>query len=295
MLKHVAAAEPTCLDGGLDPDEPLLDLPLETVVDRSLLLPAVRRAAEDEGVFAAVRGSHALDLDPLAHPRPVLFEKLCLYLAQERTRGADEVEPSRSPKRFEVPFARHPPVEDPDPRGLPIQRLHLRHHPVQRRGLGLVPREDLVPQRQPALRHYQPDHHLHAVRSVVAAVTPPRLGVAFPQTLEVRARQVVEQDVEGLVEQSPNPRLQMRLERRLVRQQLIQSPVEPVLVHLLLGHPADVLESRLRVKALLNRKLRRGCDQPCRGQDERHHWPRNLLPAPLHALLEQLVETQKPP
>src|SRR6266704_2607122 len=122
-----------------------------------------------------------------------------------------------------------------------------------------------------------------------------RFWVACPQTLEVRARQVVEQDVEGLVEQSPNPRLQMRLERRLVRQQLIQSPVEPVLVHLLLGHPADVLKSRLRVEALLNRKLRRGCDQPCRGQDEGHHWPRNLLPAPLHALLEQLVETQKPP
>ena len=67
---------------------------------------------------------------------------------------------------------------------------------------------------------------------MVPAVASTCLRVPFRQALEVRARQVVEQDVEGLIEERPNPRLQMRLERRLVREQMIQGPVQPVLVQL---------------------------------------------------------------
>ena len=147
LLQHVAATEPAALDGGLESSEPFIHSLLEAVVDGGFLLPPVRRAAEDEGVFAAVRQSHPLDLDALAHFRPVLFEQLRLHLAQKRARSADEEEPSRLAQRFEVPLARHTPVEDPDPRGFPVERLHLRHHLFEGRRLGLVPGEDLVPER----------------------------------------------------------------------------------------------------------------------------------------------------
>jgi hypothetical protein len=194
-----------------------------------------------------------------------------------------------------IPLAGHPAVEDPDPGGLPVQGLHLRHHLVQRRRLRLVSGEDLVPQRQPAPRHHEPDHHLDAIGSVIPAVAPARLGVAFPKALEVRARQVVEQDVEGLLEQRPDPRFEVSLKRRLVGQEMIQGPVEPVFVHPLLRDPADVLERRPRVEPLLDPKLRRGGNQTGRGQDEGHHRPRDLLPSPPHPLLEQFVQPQQVP
>ena len=76
---------------------------------------------------------------------------------------------------------------------------------------------------------------------------------------------------------------------------MIQCPVQPVLVHLLLGHATDVLECRLRVEPLLDRKLRRWRNQTSRGQDEGHHRPRDLLPTPPHPPFEKLLQPQKPP
>ncbi len=130
---------------------------------------------------------------------------------------------------------------------------------------------------------------------MIAAVAAASLRIPLAETLEVRARQVVEQDVEGLIEQRPDPRLQVRLERRLVRQQPIQRTVQPILVHLLFADPADVLERGPGVEAFLDRKLRRRRDQTCRGQDERHQRPRDPLAAPLHPCLEQLVQSQELP
>ena len=91
---------------------------------------------------------------------------------------------------------------------------------------------------------------------MVPAVASPGLGIALPQTLEVRARRVVEQDVEGLLEEGSDPRLEVSLQGGLVRQEMVERPVESVLVHPLLVHPADVLQRRPRVEAFLERQLR---------------------------------------
>ncbi len=155
--------------------------------------------------------------------------------------------------------------------------------------------EDFVTQRQAAPRDDKPDHDLHAVGAVVPAVATPCRRIALGQTLEVRARQVVQQHVEGLIKQRPQARLEMRLQRRLVRQQMVQRPVEPILVHPLLRHTAQVLERRPRIETLLDRELARGGNQARRGQDEGHRRPRDLLPAWLHPLLEHPVQTQKTP
>jgi hypothetical protein len=110
--------------------------------------------------------------------------------------------------------------------------LDLAEEHPQRLAVGGVAGQDLVSQRQAVGRDHQRDHHLRAVRPLVAAVAVTAFS-AFRQVrcvdLEVGAGQIVQQHVEVGVEQIAPAPDQMREQRFLMRQQEIVAGIELVL------------------------------------------------------------------
>lgn len=94
-------------------------------------------------------------------------------------------------------------VHHPDTVGLAVQRLDAIQERLQCRAVRGVAGHDLVGQRQSIRRDHQRDHHLAAVRPAVAAVAVPGLGDPFAHAFEIRAGQVVQENVELRVEQRP--------------------------------------------------------------------------------------------
>jgi hypothetical protein len=80
-----------------------------------------------------------------------------------------------------------------------------------------------------------------------------------PDSLEIRARQIVEEQVERLPEQRPHFLLHVALDPILVRQQSIETAIQPVGIELLHRHTCQVVESRLRIELLFDLQLARRC------------------------------------
>ena len=116
-------------------------------------------------------------------------------------------------------------------RALPYCCSILREEHPQRRAVRGVAGQHLVGQRQAVRRDHQRDHHLRAVRPLVAAVAVAAL-VALRHVrgvdLEVGAGQIVEQHVEVDVEQVAPALHQMREQRVLVLQQQVMAGIELV-------------------------------------------------------------------
>jgi hypothetical protein len=90
---------------------------------------------------------------------------------------------------------------------------------------------------------------------MVARVTAYGVGIGLRQALEVRAREVVEQQVERLGEEGADLLLEMGLDGVLVRQQVVQGAIEPILVDRALADTGDVVQGRARVEAFREREL----------------------------------------
>ena len=122
-----------------------------------------------------------------------------------------------------------------------------------------------------------------------------RRRISLGQSFEVRARQVVQQNVEWLGKQCPQPILQVRFDGTLARMQPVQPAVQPVLVDLFDGHARDVVQGRTWIEAVAQRQLARRSDQPCRAQDECDQMPGHLSIRARHLRREQFVQTQQLP
>ena len=92
----------------------------------------------------------------------------------------------------------------------------------------VLPVHHLIGQRKTLRRHDQGNHHLHAVRALVAAVSEPTLVRKRRIALEIGGGQIVKQHVEARVEQRLPAFPQKREKRPLVLQQLVQTTVERV-------------------------------------------------------------------
>ena len=90
--------------------------------------------------------------------------------------------------------------------------------------------EHLVAERKAVEGHDQGDAHLLAVGAMIAGIAALRLRVRFGLALEIGAGHIVEQHFVLHREQLSAALGQMRLQRRLVRQQVIERAIEPVLV-----------------------------------------------------------------
>ena len=126
-------------------------------------------------------------------------------------------------------------------------QLDLAQEHPKRFAVGGVAGQHLVSQRQAVGRDHQRDHHLRAVRPLVAAVTVAALA-AFRQVgsvdLEVGAGQIIEQHIEVGIEQIAPASDQMREQRFLMLQQQIVAGIELVFLsqtkvrHEQIGHRA---------------------------------------------------------
>ena len=122
-------------------------------------------------------------------------------------------------------LGRNPPVHDPHPLGPAVLRLDLRQKLRQRR---VVARHHLVGQRKPFRGHDQRDHHLHAVRALVAAVAELALARKRRVAFKIGGSQVIEQNIETGLEQRLPAFAQKREKCSLVLQHLVQATIQRV-------------------------------------------------------------------
>jgi hypothetical protein len=142
-------------------------------------------------------------------------------------------------------LGRNTAIRQPDASSLAILAFDAIEKVTQRRVVGGVAGQHLIGQRQPLWRHRQRDHHLHAVRPMIARVSVAAL-VAFRKRrigLEIGAGQIVKQHIEAGVEQVP-PALDQVIEQRLlVRPQPVVTGIELV----------DLRKSQVRAQQIRQR------------------------------------------
>ncbi len=123
-------------------------------------------------------------------------------------------------------------VHHPDALGLAVLRLDLRKEGAQGRLVRGVAGENVVGERKAVGRHDERNDHLHAVWALVAAVAVPALVALVARRIgfEIRAGQIVEKDVEAGAEQILPALAQVRKQRRLVLDELVEAAIERVLL-----------------------------------------------------------------
>ena len=130
---------------------------------------------------------------------------------------------------------------------------------------------------------------------MIPAVAAARQRVGLGHPLEVDTRDVVEQQVVVEREQLPEPRDQMPFQRRLVQDQPIQRPIQPIVVDQGRRQREQVFQCRATVPGLGDVQLARGLTQPGQHQHSRHRGPRHGLAAFGQQPGQHLVEFQRPP
>ena len=130
---------------------------------------------------------------------------------------------------------------------------------------------------------------------MIAGVTALGLRVAFRLTLEIRARHVVEQHFVLDREQLAAALRQMRFEGLLVREQMIETAIEAVLVDLLVAKLQQIAKRRAAIPILGNVQLARRLAEPRRNQHGRHLRPADALLARRKQLLAQILKPHPAP
>ena len=138
--------------------------------------------------------------------------------------------------------------------------------------------EHFVAQREAIEGDHQSDAHLFAVGAVIARVAALGLRIGGRLAFEVGRGDVVEQHFVVHREELPDAFGQMRLERSFVRQQSIERPIQPVLVHQRLVQLQQIAQRRAPIPVLGNVQFARRLTQPGRHQHGGHLLPRLLLP-----------------
>ena len=124
-----------------------------------------------EDVEFAVLGQQ-LDLHALPGPLPGLVDEVLLQPRQAPLRGADQIlhRLVAAAHLCQHRLGGNAAVHHPDAARLAVLRLDPGQEGAQRPAVGGVAGQDLAGERQAFGRHHQGDHHLRAVRPLVAAV-----------------------------------------------------------------------------------------------------------------------------
>ena len=153
--------------------------------------------------------------------------------------------------------------------------------------------KDFITQRHSASRHHQSDAHLPAVAAVVSRIAALSQRVAFRLTFEVSACDIVHQQVVFEIEQIAKPILQMRFQSVLVRQQLIERAVQPIVVHTFFAHAKQVGPRRFRIPLFGGEQFAGGFEQPGNDQNQRTHIPADQLATFGNRVAQKSVELQR--
>ena len=237
-----------------------------------------------------------LDLDAfLDHAPAVRGGELGGELLQLRLRRADDVAPAGLAQPRQILGAGHAAIGDPDAAQHAMPGLHGGHDRLQGPRIVGVAGEHLVAQREAVEGHHQGDAHLLAVGAVIAGIAALRLRVGRRLALEIGARDVIEQHFVLNREQLAAALRQMRFQRRLVREQMIEAAIEPILVDLLIAKLQQIAKRRAPVPVLGNVQFARRLAEPRRHQHRRHLRPGDAFLAGRQQSLAQLLKPHAAP
>ena len=222
----------------------LLQLPLS---HGALLVDA--RPALGEDIKLVVLG-HQLHLDARPHLMPWQADERLFQLAEASLRSSHQIGDRRIglPHFGEHFFGGDAAVHHPDALRLAVLRLDLRKERAQRRLVRGIAGQNFVGERKTVGGHDERDDHLHAVRTFVAAVAVAALVAVVVRRIgfEVRAGQIVEKDFEAGAEQILPAPAQVREQRRLVLDELVEATIEGVLLD-----QSEILAEQIAHRALL--------------------------------------------
>ena len=174
------------------------------------------------------------DLHPLAYLLPRPLQQVLLVLGQPALGRSDQIMNRRIALAhlFENFLGGHTPVHHPDPLSLTMERFDPFQKTSQGGPIRGVARHYLISQGKTFGRDHQGDDHLHAVKAFVPAVAILAL-VSFRKgrgALKIRAGQIIQQHFELHSEEILPARSQVLEERLPVLQQLVQTPIQIVLL-----------------------------------------------------------------
>jgi hypothetical protein len=155
--------------------------------------------------------------------------------------------------------------------------------------------EHLVTKRETVKRHDKGNAHLRAVGAMIAGIAALRLRVRRRLAFKIGACDVVEQHIVLNREQLSATFRQMRLQRRLVREQAIERAIEPILVDLLIAQLQQIAKRRAAIPILGNMQLARRLAEASRHQHRRHLRPGDALLTRRQQAPTQLLEPQTAP
>ena len=185
-----------------------------------------------------------LDIHAIADLLPWLIRQCLLVTAQSSFGCSHQVVNRRvaAAHFFENLFRRNPTVHHPYALGFPVLLLDLFQEPLQGRIVGGVARHDLIRQWKSFRGYDQRNDHLHAIEPLVPAVAVLPLVVLRERriALEVRAGQIIKENVELRVEQIFPTLRQVIKERSLMFNQPVQALVEFMDLHQFKARPQKI-------------------------------------------------------
>ena len=163
---------------------------------------------------------------------PIVLQQFLFELLQHRFWSADDVAPAAIAKELNVIFADHAAVHYPDAIALAIPSFHHLHDVFNSCHIGRISCEDLIAQRHAALRNNQSNADLFKIASLIE--------LEVGSTFEKRAGNIVYQQITFQIKQLAHAILQMNFEGLLVRHQLFETSIEPIIVDIVFGDTRQV-------------------------------------------------------
>jgi hypothetical protein len=191
-------------------------------------------------------------------------------------------------------FGRDAAIHQPDATRLAVQPLDVAQEVAQGSTVVGVAGENFIRHRQTVGRHDESDHHLRAIRPVIARITEAAF-VAFRERrvgFEVGTGQIVEQHVEVGVEQIPPTLSQMPEQRVLMSEQPIMAGIELVDLREIGIGAQKITQCGAGEPLSIQSPLAAGRDQPVRGQYEQHVIPARAFTAGRQTRQPELIEVQ---
>jgi len=172
--------------------------------------------------------------------------------------------------------------------------LDAREEIFERGRVRRIAREHFVGERQALRGHHQSDHHLHAVRTVIARVAVAALIVFICRWIgfEVRAREIIQEHIEARVEQIPPATYQVIEHGLFVRKQPVVTTVERMDVGKR-GIGAKQITERTPLKPVpMQAPLATRRQEPIRHQHKQHLIPTRTFARGRQSLAPELIEPQ---
>ena len=195
-------------------------------------------------------------------------------------------------------LGRNAAIHHPNPARLAVLALDLGEERAQRLAVGGVAGQDLIGERQALRGDDERDDELRAIGPLVAAVAVASLAVLRQiggVDLEIRAGQIVEQHIEGGVEQIAPALGQMREQLLFVSEQQVVTVVELVRFREAEVGPQEVGHGAVEEPLAMQPPLASRSNQPVGDQHLQHMVPARSLAASGQALGPETIELKLAP